>query len=168
MTESEIKIVIAFLFKRSGKEEMSKSELYLPLSMNLNWFNPNDAKELINSAIKQDLLIEKEGFLKPSFNYKEITVPIGFRPSDAILKEDKIEKKMQEKEKTDILKTIVKRIVKKSNSNENDIIEKIKNISDEKNITNEVAALMLSIEYDVDVKDCFDEIKKIISRENIA
>ena len=49
MTDSEMRIIIAFLFKRSGKEEMSPSELYLPLSMDLQWFTPNQAKEFVDT-----------------------------------------------------------------------------------------------------------------------
>jgi hypothetical protein len=33
--ESEAKIILAFLFNRSGKTVLSEAELYLPLSMEL-------------------------------------------------------------------------------------------------------------------------------------
>ena len=53
---SEWEIIIAFLFKRSGREELSFSDLYLTLSIDLNWFTPEDAKAFVNMAIKQKLL----------------------------------------------------------------------------------------------------------------
>ena len=53
---SESEIIIAFLFKRSGKAKLSFSDLYLTLSMDLNWFTPDDAKSFLNLTLKQNLL----------------------------------------------------------------------------------------------------------------
>jgi hypothetical protein len=159
MIDSELKIIIAFLFKRSGKEEMPISELYLPISMDLQWFNPKQAKDLINLAKKQKLLIEKDSFLKPSFNYKEINVPIGFHPSQDVLKEEIIEEEIEKKE-IDVLIDIVKIIIKKTGNSKQEVIEKINKIADEKNITNEIAALLLCKEHNIDVEDFIDNVKK--------
>lgn len=167
MKDSELKIIIAFLFNRSGKEEISPSELYLPLSMELKWFNPNQAKELIYSAIKANLLIEKGSGLKPTFNYKEINVPIGFHPSEDVLKEEQIEEKIEEKER-DILKKIIEKIVIKTNISEQDLVEKINKIAEKKNIAKELAALMLSKEHNINVDDFLDEIEKSLFKENIG
>ena len=46
--DSEKEIIISFLFKRSGKESLKFSDLYLALSMELNWFTPDDAKSFIS------------------------------------------------------------------------------------------------------------------------
>ena len=78
MTDAEIRIIIAFLFKRSGKEELSLSELYLPLSMDMKWFSPKQAREIMNSALKQKLLTKKGELVKPNFDYKNVVVPVGF------------------------------------------------------------------------------------------
>ena len=56
--DSEWKIIIAFLFKRSGKEKLSLSEFYLSLSMDLKWFSPQQAKAFVNHAVEQKLLTE--------------------------------------------------------------------------------------------------------------
>ena len=82
MSDSEVEIIFAFLFKRSGKEEMSLSELYLPLSIDLNWFTPNKAKDLVNFAIKKKILIKKGDVLTPAFDFKMVDVPVGFHPSE--------------------------------------------------------------------------------------
>jgi len=152
---SEVETIIAFLFKRSGKEELTPSDLYLPLSMDLQWFTPNQAKTFVNMALQQKLLIKKEGKLKPSFAYEKIVVPIGFRPS-----KKPIEEKEVKEEKLDAIKTIISRIVEKTGLDEKSVTEKIKDFEKEKNIRLEVAALLVSKEYDVDVDDCFDEIEE--------
>ena len=51
--ESDAEIIIAFIFKRSGKQKLKLSEFYLPLSMQLNWFSPQEAKDFVKIAIKQ-------------------------------------------------------------------------------------------------------------------
>ena len=166
MKISEMETIIAFLFKRSGKEEMSPSALYLPLSMDLQWFTPNQAKGFVNSAIKQKMLIKKGGFVKPTFDYKKVVVPIGFRPSERDFKEEEMEEEIEEKE-PDLLKKLTDSIVKKTSNNEKDITEKINLIANEKNISLDVAALLLSIEHGINVEDCFDKIESKIFRENI-
>ena len=64
MMDSELKIILGFLYNRCGKEVLSPSELYLPLSIELKWFNPNQAKDIIN-LVKYlrsvDMLIEQQG-----------------------------------------------------------------------------------------------------------
>ena len=158
---SEVETIIAFLFKRSGKEELTPSDLYLPLSMDLQWFTPNQAKTFVNMALQQKLLIKKDGKLKPSFGYEKIVVPVGFRPS-----KKPIEEKEVKEEKLDAIKTIIARIVEKTGQDEQSVIEKIKDVEIEKNLRPEIAALLVSKEYDIDVDDSFDEIEEKLFIEN--
>lgn len=158
---SEVENIIAFLFKRSGKEELTSSDLYLPLSMDLQWFTPNQAKTFVNMALQQKLLIKKDGKIKPSFDYEKIVVPVGFHPS-----KQPFEEKDVKEEKLDAVKIIIDRIVEKTGQDEQSIIGKINDVEKEKNICFEVAALLVSKEYDVDVEDCFDEIEEKIFRES--
>ena len=164
MTDSELKIIISFLFKRSGKEEMTASELYLPLSIDLQWFTPKEAKELINSAIQQKMLIKKGSLVKPAFDYKKVVVPIGFHPSERSFKEEYEEEPLK-KEEIDVLRVIVNRIVTKSGNNEKNVVEKINKIVKEKNIVLEVAALTIGKEYDLKFEDFFEIIEDKIFRD---
>jgi len=52
----EEKIIIAFLFKRSGKNKLKESEIYLPLSLELDWFSANEARQFVNLAVELKLL----------------------------------------------------------------------------------------------------------------
>jgi len=159
---NDAEITIAFIFKRSGKKELSKSEFYLPLSMELKWFSPQEAKDFVKSAIKQKLIIEKNELLKPSFNIDEIKIPIGFQPSKQIieLKEIPITE-----EKKDILADIVKKICEKTKFDEKIIFENIKKIENEKNITPEVAALLIGIEHNIELTDYYNKIKNQIYKK---
>ena len=160
--DSEIKIIISFLFKRSGKEELTFSELYLPLSMDLKWFSPKESKGFVNSALRQKFLIKKDDLIKPNFDYKKIIVPVGFYPSKQAFNEE-IE---TNEERPDVIKLIIKQIIEKTDQDEHNILEEIKEISKERNISLEVAALLVSVGYDVSVDDFFEGVEDKIFIEN--
>jgi len=160
----EAEIIIAFLFKRSGKSKLSFSDLYLNLSMDLNWFTPEHAKDFVNLALKQKLLTKKGESIQPNFDYDKIVVPVGFTPSKRVLDVKKV-KKHDKKEET-VLKKIVKRVVEKTDLDECQAIEKINTTAKEKNITMEVAALLIGKEYDISLEEFFEEIEEKIFAEN--
>lgn len=161
---SESEIVISFLYKRSGKTKLSFSELYLNLSIDLNWFTPEDAKSFVNEALKQQLLIKKGEEIQPNFNYDKIIVPLGFTPSKQIFKEKKDIK--QEEAEEDVLNRIIKRIAEKTNLDKIQVINDINSIASEKNITKEVASLLVGKEHNLNLDDFFIEIEQVIFTES--
>jgi hypothetical protein len=128
--------------------------------MELNWFNPEEAKNFLKLALKQKLLIKKDDLIQPNFDYNKIVVPVGFHPTKSIFDEKDVEK--QENKEENILSQIAKRIVEKTNLKEEDVIEKIKDISKEKNINLEVAALLIGKEHEITLEDFFEEVEKTI------
>ena len=160
---SEIKIIISFLFKRSGKDELTVSDLYLSLSMDLKWFSPKEAINFVNSALLKKLLIKKGDQIKPNFDYKKITVPVGFCPSKQLFEE---ETEMLNEKRQDVVKSIVGRVIKKTEQDEKSVFEEIKKVSKEKNISLEVAALLVSREYEIDISIFLDQVEDRILIEN--
>lgn len=146
---SETEIIIAFVFKRSGKTELKPSEFYLPLSMDLNWFSPQEAKAFVHTALNQELLIKKYGLLKPNFDIDSVVIPAGFKPLKQAFEKKEII--IQKQEKQDGVKIIVSKIMEKTDLDRQIIFEKIKSLEKEKNITLEVAALLVGKEYDIDL-----------------
>ncbi len=154
---SQAETIIAFLFKRSGKTELSFSDIYLTLSMDLKWFSPDSAKDFVNKAINEKLLTKKDNQIRPSFNISKIDIPLGFSPSKKIFEE----KGRIEKEDTSTLNQIISKIVKESDEDKKIIFDKIKKIEKEKNLTTTVSALIVGKEFNVD----FDEIIKKVEKE---
>ena len=150
---SEAEMIIAFLFKRSGKEKLKPSEFYLTLSMELKWFTPKGSKAFLNNAINENLLIKKDDNILPAFDYGKIVVPIGFRPSMKIGEQKKEDVKLGLDEK------IVNRVVEKTNLEEMDVVKKIESIEKEREVSRIIAALLVGIEYDVILEDLFIEIE---------
>jgi hypothetical protein len=161
--DSEKEIIISFLFKRSGKEHLKFSDLYLALSMELNWFTPDDAKSFISVALEGNLLTKKGDLIKPNFDYKNTTIPIGFSPSKRVFEINKTEKKEETKET--ILEEMIKILIKKSNLDKSKITKKIDELAKEKNITEEVATLLIAKEFNIDFKKFFEKVEESIFNE---
>jgi len=159
--DSEAKIIIAFLFNRSGKTELKDSELYLPLSMELGWLSAKESQEFIRYAIKHELLIKKNGLLQPNYAYEKVVIPLGFTPSKKYF----VGKKDELKE-DDIIDRIAIKISALTNYNQKEILEEIKQEEKEKNLFSEVAALYVARKYSIDITDWYDSVEKILIKEN--
>ena len=157
--DSEVKIIISFIFKRSGKQKLSFSELYLDLSINLNWFTPEDAKKFVNEAMEKGFLIKEKDLIGASFDIKRIKIPVGFYPSKRVFIEDE---SIDESKENTILDKIIKKISEISNENELDTMKKIEQIAEEKNLTAEVAGLLLGKEKNIDLSEFFNQIENNI------
>ena len=162
--ESERKIIISFLFKRSGKDSLKYSDLYLALSMDLNWFTPEDAKTFINFALKENLLIRKEDIIKPNFDYEKTNIPLGFAPSERVFETKKVDK--QEEKEESILDRMIKIFFEKTNIDREQITKIINSIAKEKNITEEVAALLVGKQHNINFEDFYNEIEEEIFENN--
>ena len=109
--------------------------------------------------VKKKFLVKKKDLIKPSFATENVSVPVGFYPSTKVFLD---EEPKEIKEETDLLSKIVKRISENLNAKEQDILNKIKKIEEERNITTEVAALLFGKENNLDLTDFFEEIENKI------
>jgi len=158
---SDAKIIISFLFKRSGKEELSFSDFYLNLSMELNWFTPDDSKAFVHMAINQKLLIKKGEIIKPNFDINKVVVPVGFIPSKNIFKKEEIEDIKDEY----FFGKIVRQIVEKTKLDEKQVIGKIEDIANERSLTKEVAALLLGKDHNLLFEEFYSQIEERIVKD---
>ena len=158
--ESEKEIIISFLFKRSGKELLKFSDLYLALSMDLNWFTPDDAKKFINMALEKNILSKKGELLKPNFDIEKTIVPVGFSPSKKVFEIN--EEKKKEIVEESILEKIIKILNEKTDLERAQITDLINSIAKDKNITKEVAALVVGKQYDIYFDEFYEKIEEIL------
>jgi hypothetical protein len=148
----EAKIIIAFLFKRSGREKLKESEIYLPLSLELGWFSTKESIAFVRHAIEHNLLKKEGEFLVPNFDVKEIKIPVGFFPSKVF--------------ELRVVDEVLKRIINKTKYKKQDILNRINEIESEKKVVKEVASLLYAVECNVDVKDLYDAVEGGILRAN--
>ncbi len=158
---NDYKIIIAFLYTRAGKKEMSFSEFYLSLSMDLKWFTLNNAKMFTQKSIENNLLKLEKEVLKPNFDVDKIRIPIGYYPPKNVLSLKELKKEIvQIKPEEDTLEIIIKKIVDKSNLDKKTILNQIKELEKEKNLTSEIAAILLGKEYTLDFKEILEKIQR--------
>ncbi|MBN2602881.1 MAG: DUF2240 family protein [Candidatus Thermoplasmatota archaeon] len=156
---SEEKIVISFVFKRIGRDVIPVSQFYLTLSMDLKWFSPAESKEFVEKAVKNQLIIKNGDMLSPNFEFKKISIPLGFQPSLYCLN-------INSNESQGAYDNIIGCIMEKTKKPRHLIIDKIKIIAEEKNINLEIAALLLSKEYNVKIDKFSNEIEGNLFRES--
>ncbi len=86
-TTERLKDVVAFLYNRSGKEEMTAQELRLAMAMDLRWFTPKEAEEVVDLFQNKRLVAKGPGGgLRPTFNYGKLSLPRDFKPSTDLLR----------------------------------------------------------------------------------
>ena len=77
---SDLIYTISMPFKRKGKDTLKESEFILVLSMDLNWFSPEQAKNILVEAKRTGLVKVEFDFLKPGFDITGVEIPSGFKP----------------------------------------------------------------------------------------
>jgi len=90
--DDELRTTIARLFKARGKSRLNRAEFSFALSLDLKWFGPDESKEVIEVGLRSGLLKEENGRLTPTFDYKAVNSPAGFRPGPGIFKKRLIER----------------------------------------------------------------------------
>ena len=149
--ESEAKKIISFIFKRSEKNQLKKTDFYLSLSVDLKWFSPETAKEFMYFSLKNKLLIEKENMLEPNFEINDILIPFKYKPKTTSFSAENF---INNKEQIVIdLKDI---IFKKNNYDKikkNEIYTKIEEIGIKKNIYSNTAALLIFKGLNIDISE---------------
>ena len=159
--DTEAKIIIAFLFKRSGKPGLKEAEMYLPLSMDLGWFSTKEAQEFVTYAITHHLLVKKNGVLQPTFPYETITIPVGFTPTQKRY----TEKRESHREDT-ILDSLVVYIAEKTKKEQKEIVSELRFVEQEKRIFPEIAVLFIARKHGLSVDAWVEDIEKKVFKEN--
>ena len=152
---SELEVIIAFVFRRSGRPALRESEIYLPLSMELNWFSLEDAQGIVDVAISAHLLEKREGFLEPVFDIDEVEIPVGFSPSGSF---DALSGKSVG-DSEDLKDRLLVYLAKAAGKNVSQLVEEIDEVCSEKNLVFLVGAVVLAKRYNVGVSEFFEEIE---------
>lgn len=144
---SDLLYSVAVPFKRKGKEALKESEFVLALSIDLNWFNPEQAKNLLGNAEKAGLMKREGDLVKPAFDLNSIEIPSGFRPDSSIF------------EKKAIFDRVIERIIAGTGMEKRKVISLINKKQEElsKLVVIEVSAILVALEHGIAVDDLIDE-----------
>ncbi|WP_323675677.1 DUF2240 family protein [Halorubellus sp. PRR65] len=82
-----LRVAVAAPFRQRGTDTLAESEFVVALSLDRDWFSPDQAKRLVDVATGEGLLERVDGDLSPSFDPSGVEVPEGFVPDDDVLRE---------------------------------------------------------------------------------
>jgi hypothetical protein len=77
---------VAVPFRRQGTERLTQSEFVVALSLDRDWFSPEQAKRLVDVATTEGLLERADDGLAPTFDPTAVTIPEGFAPGEDVLR----------------------------------------------------------------------------------
>ncbi len=82
-----LQVAVAAPFKGRGTERIAESEFVVALSLDRDWFSPDQAKRLVDLAVGQGLLARDDGDLVPEFAPEDVEIPGDFAPDESLLTE---------------------------------------------------------------------------------
>ena len=156
---SDSKKLIAFLFQRCGKDTLHSQEIYLTLSYKLGWMTPGEAKKLISHTVNSGLLEEFKGAYKPTFDYREVVIPLGFQINGETFQNQAVAT-TSGSIVADIVESLInKGISKRKSRKEIDIIAK------RQHIIPQAAAIIVACQHNLDITPYYplvwDAVKKL-------
>ncbi|MFC7074675.1 DUF2240 family protein [Halovenus rubra] len=78
---------VAAPFRHRGVTSMSESEFIVALSLDRDWFSPDQAKRLVDVAATEGLIERTDGEVTISFDLHEVEVSENFEPDESILRQ---------------------------------------------------------------------------------
>jgi len=78
---------VAAPFRQRGVERIPESELIVALSLDRDWFSPDQAKRLIDVAAGEGLVERRDDDIRITFDAAEVIVPEEFAPDETVLQQ---------------------------------------------------------------------------------
>ena len=82
-----LRVVVATPFAQDGRNRLRESEFVVALSLDRDWFSPDQAKRLVDVATGEGLLERHDAELVCTFDPSTVSVPDGFEPDEDVLRE---------------------------------------------------------------------------------
>jgi hypothetical protein len=78
---------VAAPFRQRGVEQLRESEFVVALSLDRDWFSPDQAERLVDVAVTEGLLDREDEVVVTAFDPGDVTVPEEFTPDESILQQ---------------------------------------------------------------------------------
>jgi hypothetical protein len=80
-------VAVAVPFKQRGTSRMGEGEFVVALSLDRDWFSPDQAKRLIDVAAGRGLLTREDDAVVAAFDPADVAVPEDYEPDQSVLRE---------------------------------------------------------------------------------
>ncbi|WP_121744544.1 DUF2240 family protein [Natronorubrum halophilum] len=135
-----LRVAVAAPFIQNGTESLQENEFVVALSLDRDWFSPDQSKRLIDVATRDGLLERTDDGLEVTFDPAAVTVPEEFVPDEDLLRERSAFER--------VLDALVADGVEK-----HEAVGAINTLQQELGLTIEVAAVVYARREGVDVTD---------------
>jgi hypothetical protein len=82
-----LEVAVAAPFRDRGRSRLGEGEFVVALSLDRDWFTPDQAKRLVDVAAGRCLLSRADDELVAEFDPASVAIPDGFVPDESILRE---------------------------------------------------------------------------------
>lgn len=82
-----LRTAVAAPYRQKGRTSLPESEFVVALSLDREWFTPDQAKRLVDVAVGEGLLSRDEDALEAQFDPTAVDVPEEYTPSESVLRE---------------------------------------------------------------------------------
>jgi hypothetical protein len=144
---TDLKYTVSVPFKRKGKDALKESEFVLALSIDLNWFSPDQAKNVVLEAEKAGLIIREGDIIRPTFDLSLVEPSSEFKQG------------VLEEQEQALFNRIIERITAETGMDKHKIVALVNKKQDElsKLVEIEVSAIIVALEHGVALDNLIDE-----------
>jgi len=82
-----LEVAVAVPFRQQGTDRLGEGAFVVALSLDREWFSPDQAKRLVDVAVGRGLLEKADGDLVATFEIDAVDVPSNYTPDTDILRE---------------------------------------------------------------------------------
>jgi hypothetical protein len=144
---TDLKYTVSVPFKRKGKDALKESEFVLALSIDLNWFSPDQAKNVVLEAEKAGLIIREGDIIRPTFDLSLVEPSSEFKQG------------VLEEQEQALFNRIIEHITAETGMDKHKIVALVNKKQDElsKLVEIEVSAIIVALEHGVALDNLIDE-----------
>ena len=73
-------------FRQAGRDRLGESEFVVALSLDRDWFSPDQAKRLVDVATGEGLLVREDDDVRVTFDPGSVDIPESFAPDEDVLR----------------------------------------------------------------------------------
>lgn len=142
---NELDITVAAPFRHGRKDRLSKMELVFYYVQDKRWMSQDQAKKLIDLAVKRGLLLKdgEENIYRCMPSLADVSIPLGFRPGDDIF--------VETAEEQDPVEALINDIAAATGKARKDLAAEMQEISGhfDNLLVPEASVILLAKKYDV-------------------
>lgn len=134
---------------------MKKNELVYYYALDRKWMSTEQANLLIRRAEEDGLLRQENGQLVPAFDPAGITIPIGFKPTSAIL------------ERNDPVQELIGRIARVRHMEETDVVAEMNQVirdGFDTHLLPPAALVILAKKYQIPFEDLLEPLRHSVHK----